>query len=352
MPLSPEQLQRLLSRHPTLSVQPSGTLINTHFGRNVTIGDNSSIHWSLLEDHVTIGRGSSVAGVRIGANSTIGDDCTIGDPAQWATPPHGIETIIGRNVTIGPRSIIESGARIPDNDTIAPGARIDRPAQASAPTPPSLYSEILEHLPLVQVHKLWVADRGDDTLRLAYDLAPTDIVIDAGGYKGDWAEQIADRYHPRLHVFEPIALFAQAIQQRLGTGAHVHAVGLAGVSREEAISLEAEGSSIIKDAPAARHERIRLVAAADIFQQIILRGSDIALLKINIEGCEYELLEHLLDTLWIKRIRHLQIQFHDFVLNARERRRAIQERLHQTHAQRWNYPFIWEAWERVSPSRA
>src|SRR5262249_53981491 len=157
------------------------------------------------------------------------------------------------------------------------------------------------------------------------------------------------RYHARLHIFEPIARFAQVIRERLGTNARVHSIGLAGRSRDEDISLEAEGSSIIKDRPASRHGPNPLEAAAEILPEIVPAITVIAVLKINIEGCEYELLEHLIDTGWIGRVHQIQVQFHDFVPNARARRSLIQQRLRATHVQRWNYPFIWEAWERRAP---
>ena len=39
----------------------------------------------------------------------------------------------------------------------------------------------------------WVRDRGDQTLRLDYDLAAASIVFDLGGYEGQWASDIFGR---------------------------------------------------------------------------------------------------------------------------------------------------------------
>ena len=59
MPLSSEQLRRLATHHPTLSVQASCTVLNSHFGSNVKLGDAASVQWSLLADGVTVGMRSS-----------------------------------------------------------------------------------------------------------------------------------------------------------------------------------------------------------------------------------------------------------------------------------------------------
>ena len=73
---------------------------------------------------------------------------------------------------------------------------------------------------------------------------------------------------------------------------------------------------------------------------------EVALMKINIEGSEYPLLEHIIDTGLIKQIRELQIQFHDFVPDAQSRMQEIQNRLSETHSPTWQYHYIWENWKR------
>ena len=74
--------------------------------------------------------------------------------------------------------------------------------------------------------------------------------------------------------------------------------------------------------------------------------SEIALMKINIEGGEYDLLEHLLDEGLADRVRNFQVQFHDFIEDAAVRMKGIQEKLARTHQLTYFFPFIWENWER------
>ena len=67
-------------------------------------------------------------------------------------------------------------------------------------------------------------------------------------------------------------------------------------------------------------------------------------MKINIEGAEYDLLEHLIDTGLISNIHNIQVQFHDFVSNAEQRMIMLQKELEKTHGLTYQYPFVWENW--------
>ena len=92
---------------------------------------------------------------------------------------------------------------------------------------------------------------------------------------------------------------------------------------------------------------MKLVRAADFFAQQAFDHID--LMKVNIEGGEYDLLEHLVETAVISKIANLQVQFHDFVPNAEARMAAIQACLRQTHVLTYQFPFIWENW-RIKPA--
>jgi cellulose biosynthesis protein BcsQ len=89
-------------------------------------------------------------------------------------------------------------------------------------------------------------------------------------------------------------------------------------------------------------------ANATIGSGIFLQEKDIKridLMKINIEGCEYNLLECLIGIGFIKNIKNIQVQFHDFVEDAEKRMMEIQKNLQKTHYLTYQYPFVWENWE-------
>jgi len=91
-------------------------------------------------------------------------------------------------------------------------------------------------------------------------------------------------------------------------------------------------------------EKIRIV---DIHEWLVENSiEEIALIKINIEGGEYELLDRMIETGTLPRIANLQIQFHNFTEDARSRMENIQRELGKTHHPTYQYEFVWENWSR------
>ena len=190
----------------------------------------------------------------------------------------------------------------------------------------------------------WVGRRGDQTLRLDYDLGQDSLVVDVGGFRGQWASDIYARFRSRVIVFEPVPDFASQLEERFADNDEVEVVpaGLAGWSRRESMLLDEDASSAFLGG--GRRVSVDLLAAASFLEQRRICAID--LMKVNIEGGEYELLEHLLDTGWVDRIRHLQIQFHDFVPNADVRTASIRRRLAESHRCHWSCAPFWESWSR------
>jgi FkbM family methyltransferase len=182
---------------------------------------------------------------------------------------------------------------------------------------------------------------------LDFDLTEASTVFDLGGYEGDFASNMFCRYLSTVHVFEPVPAYCVQIRQRFvrNPRVHVHEVGLAGATRDAVLYPAQAGTSMFVDRMGAGDTvTIRLVRADDYIRELGVTGID--LMKINIEGGEYELLEHLLDTGWAERIRNVLVQFHEEVVpDAPERMRAIHERLARTHRATFQYEFVWENWE-------
>jgi len=189
----------------------------------------------------------------------------------------------------------------------------------------------------------WFENRGDKTLRLDYDLDGNSLVFDLGGYEGQWASDIFAMYCCSIYVFEPVEVFAQNITKRFSKNpkVQVHPFGLASADQVISIGLNSDGSSIYKSSP--KSVSGRLVQAADFLGSRNIQAID--LMKINIEGGEYDLLEYLIDSGVVAKIKNIQVQFHDFVPDAEIRMHHIQEALTRTHRLTYQYPFVWENWQ-------
>jgi len=197
--------------------------------------------------------------------------------------------------------------------------------------------------PYYVAHRAWVKVSGDRTLRQEYPLGPNSVVIDVGGYLGEWAMLIAEEFDSEIHIFEAVPQFADKIREAfLQNGkCKVYSCGLADADGQDCFSLDDNGSSRFHGKKAIQVS-FRDVDA--VFREIGIEHID--LIKINIEGGEFPLLWKLLETGWIQRCDYLQIQFHEFAPDAHAQREKLRHKISETHEEMWNYYFVWESWKR------
>ncbi len=190
----------------------------------------------------------------------------------------------------------------------------------------------------------WFQIQGDKSLRLDYDLNTNSIVFDIGGYEGKWAANIFSKYCCFIHIFEPVIEFASRIENKFSRNKKVtvYKFGLSNENKTSKISVDKNSSSFYESGNTIINAR--LVRAIDFIRKN--RIGKIDLMKINIEGGEYDLLEHLIDSGFIKNITNVQVQFHDFIPNAKKRMESIQKMLKKTHRLTYQYIFVWENWVR------
>jgi FkbM family methyltransferase len=172
------------------------------------------------------------------------------------------------------------------------------------------------------------------------------LVIDAGGYEGEWTATMLARYGCRSEIFEPFPFYADHCKRLFSrnTLVCVHAAALGGSSRITKFSFAANGTSEFITTEGADVVDAPVVDVSQIFDQ--LGDEQVACLKLNIEGGEYEVLERLLDTNLINRCKSLLIQFHPQPDGWEKRLKDIEVRLQATHAREWGYPMVWEKWVR------
>ena len=234
----------------------------------------------------------------------------------------------------------------------SPGPLPAGPPPAAGPAPlPSHGSPNPEFDPAVHLERVrrWQASDSDARFRAGLSLGPDSIVLDLGSFDGDFAAYVSLKFGATCHAFEVVPEFCERIRTAAAGNAKllVHPFGLAGATRQESIFLADEGSSTFVDRlSAGRRITIDLVRASDWFSSA-LGARDVDLMKINIEGGEYELLEHMLEAGLVGRVRNLLVQFHEDVMpGAARRMQAIQAQLERTHRLTFQESFVWENWER------
>jgi hypothetical protein len=118
--------------------------------------------------------------------------------------------------------------------------------------------------------------------------------------------------------------------------------GLGGADRTVALGLAGPGSSVYEPDGmfGTAHARVR-----DVVSVLDELGIDtVDLLKVNIEGAEFELFERLITAGRLGRMRQVSVQFHEWHPKAHARRAAIRRALRVDHDEVWCYPWIWELW--------
>lgn len=174
------------------------------------------------------------------------------------------------------------------------------------------------------------------------------VVLDIGGYLGDYTAAVAARYGCTVHVFEPVPAFAEAIADRFvgSPKVHVHAYALGEADATRTMHLNDDGTGAYASGEAVSVAFRSVASFAEELEGMV----DVA--AINIEGGEYELIPALATAGLLPRIGRLFIQFHDLGPDSVARREACRAVLRQTHRQVWDYAFVWEAWEPLPSARS
>lgn len=190
----------------------------------------------------------------------------------------------------------------------------------------------------------WLKIEGDKTLRLNYELNESSVIIDLGGFEGQWASDIYSMYNSNIYIFEPYIPFYTTIEKRFikNNKIKVFPFGLQSEDNKIELYIDSDKSSLIKNGK-SKISIIELKNAEDFLKQENIKLID--LIKINIEGGEYDLLNHLINSNIIQNIKNLQIQFHDFVEGADSMMPKIRKELSITHSLTYCYDYVWENWK-------
>lgn len=167
----------------------------------------------------------------------------------------------------------------------------------------------------------WV-EGGMEKLRYLYFVKPEDECIDLGSYRREWADEMIKRYGCKVDCWD-------ALDNR-AAWTHDGELEMGGFFYYT--SLYTDGVKI-------------KTKCFDIAPHL---GKEIAVLKINIEGGEYDLLEYIISKGLHKNIKNIQVQFHvvnDFDYMARYEK--IRTELRETHLITWRVAFVWENWARI-----
>ena len=189
----------------------------------------------------------------------------------------------------------------------------------------------------------WFADNGDYTHNITYNLTDKSVIMDLGGYTGVWAQQMIDKYNPNVYILEPVTKFYEGMVNKFSNNSKVHLmnVGIGTEDKDGFIFMSGDATS--SNLANGESISVKFNSSDTILGKWGLNEVD--LIQINIEGDEYPLIEHKLETGSINKFKNIQVQFHLGIENDVERREKIRDGLTKNgFKNNFDYPFVWESW--------
>lgn len=199
-----------------------------------------------------------------------------------------------------------------------------------------------------------------EDLKFTFDgLTADSICVDAGAHEGNWSYEIWRRYKCKIVALEPMPEYISKAYLRLaGTGALIIPLALHGRSggSDTFYSHGAMSGPFSDGAP----QIVGNIGLPDLMMDLSVPspteghdGARIAVLKLNIEGGEYSVLESILECstggkTFASYVDNIIVQPHPIVPDFERRWKAIQEGLAKTHECVFMEKFCWEGW-RLKP---
>lgn len=183
-----------------------------------------------------------------------------------------------------------------------------------------------------------------EDLRYTYpDLTPDSVVIDLGCYEGTFAAKIHEKYGCRVFAFEPVPeFFARCVERFNGHFPKITVLNLALGAEDGEVTGKIKGDMSGLYADNGEPWKCRMIRGVGMFS--LLNLDEVDLIKINIEGGEFDLLDDLIDSHVLHRFRNIQCQWHDVVPGAQARYDARQADLAETHALTFDHGWVWQNW--------
>ena len=183
----------------------------------------------------------------------------------------------------------------------------------------------------------------NEELLYSFNLDKNSLVFDVGGYKGDFSIKIFQRYGCNIFIFEPVKNFADNIRKRFKGNIKIKVFnfGLSDKTGKALISFNEDSSSLYG---VGNKKKIMLKSVMEFLNENKIKHID--LLKLNVEGEEYKILDSLISWQHIIKINNILVQFHTNFPDYKKQYLLLKEWLEQTHKLIWRFPFVWELWKK------
>jgi FkbM family methyltransferase len=195
----------------------------------------------------------------------------------------------------------------------------------------------------------WWECKGDQTLRECYPLNEYSVIFDLGGFDGNFSQTMYSKYKSNIYVFEPHPEFVSIIRDKFKDNEKVKVFDYGVGGKTENLQLVScnESSYIIPQTKVNNtsnkiFQNISIKSFKNVYDE--MKVNNIDLLKINVEGSEYDIMQNIFDNDLTTKINNFQIQFHKINDKSEKLLLDIRTELSKTHKQDWCFNWVWENW--------
>lgn len=179
-----------------------------------------------------------------------------------------------------------------------------------------------------------------EALRYAYNLNSDSRVIDIGFHEGEFSRNILEKFNCTVEAYEPVEEWVEKgldLTSKFERFKLTHAAVGAHCGFTD-IRIHGSMSGRFADGPV---EVCPMMCIDDV-----IGFKNVDLLKLNVEGAEFDILERMIKLGLTKYCRNIQVQFHTCAPDAESRYVWIRHQLRHTHHLTYDFPWCWENWER------
>jgi|688.fasta_scaffold207304_2 FkbM family methyltransferase len=180
-----------------------------------------------------------------------------------------------------------------------------------------------------------------EKLKYRMNLKEDGLVLDFGGYMGDFSANLL-KMNPKLQckVFEPVNQFANFCQHRFKDNGNVEVI-------VSGVSSDGRDLKLCVDGPRTKNDSS---TDTEYFQSVSINSvldvlEEVELMKMNIEGMEYECLRALESNENLKKVKYLLVQFHNFNSISDKDYRSVIKTVEKSHTSVFKYKWLWELYK-------
>lgn len=180
-----------------------------------------------------------------------------------------------------------------------------------------------------------------EKLKFTIKLKSNGLVLDFGGYVGEFTSKMS-KLNPKMSflIFEPVPNFYKKCLKRFSNNPNVSVLPYGITSNGRNIDLTIDGPRTRTN---SLDENLRF--ASKSITEILENLDQVELIKMNIEGLEYECLLSIIQSGSIKKINYLLIQFHNFRIEDENNYAEITRLISKDFNRMFSYKWKWELWQ-------